>query len=141
MVLGSHSFIFNSGIYSWCVAEACCQTNIKQMQKYFTEVIEESPKAVVMRAADEPETVKTLWTDPKTNHTYEIAEKKALGPNADYTMEQRARDIAMQRARQPETRPPERDMREAPSRHVPNLILRITKPNYENVRFGMLDSN
>ena len=89
------------------------------MQKYFTEVIEESPKAVVMRAADEPETVKTLWTDPKTNHTYEIAEKKALGPNADYTMEQRARDIAMQRARQPETRDREARDREAPSRHVP----------------------
>jgi hypothetical protein len=89
------------------------------MQKYFTEVVDDSPKVVPLTDKQEPELVKSLWTDPKTNHTYEITEKKALGPNADYSMEQRAREIAMQRARQQE--PPRRDEQrdQATTRYVP----------------------
>lgn len=49
--------------------------------------------------------IKSSWTDPKTNHVYEITEKGAKGPDADYSVEYRAKEIALNRAKQYEEKP------------------------------------
>jgi hypothetical protein len=48
----------------------------------------------------------------ETNHIYEVTERQALGPNADFSTEQRAREMALERIRSLENPEVRRDRRE-----------------------------
>ena len=81
------------------------------MQKYFVAELDDSdlrPPVTQRRSNDASETsasaakpvlVKSTWTDPKTQHTYEITETAAKGPDADFSVDQKARELALQRAK------------------------------------------
>lgn len=64
------------------------------------------------QGAQVPQTFKSQWKDPRTNHVYEITERQALGPNADFSTEQRAREMALDRIRSLENPEVRRDRRE-----------------------------
>lgn len=58
--------------------------------------------------------IKSVWTDPKTGFQYEVFDKPANGPDADFSLEQKTRDLAMERAKSWETRRGDTDDYERP---------------------------
>lgn len=66
------------------------------MSRWFPKV-EDDASAEALVEKTEPKTVMRLWTD-KNQNTYKVPEK-TVAPDADYSVEQRSREIALNRAK------------------------------------------